>query len=180
MLVTGASGGVGSMAISLLAGRGYEVVASTGKADEHGYLRSLGASEVIGREDLAVEAGRVLGPERWAGVIDCVGGATLASVIRSTRYGGAGRGVWADRRHRPRHHCVPVHPPRRGPPRSRLGPHGDRGAPGSLGTKWKATSRPNASSRWWPARWGSVASTRRWPSSRPRRSAVGYCVDPKS
>jgi len=89
VLVTGASGGVGSTSVALLASRGYEVVASTGKADEHPYLLGLGASSVIGREDLAVEPGRVLGPERWAGAVDCVGGPTLAAVLRTLRYGAA-------------------------------------------------------------------------------------------
>jgi acrylyl-CoA reductase (NADPH) len=89
LLVTGATGGVGSMAVALLAGRGYEVVASSGKAAEHPYLLALGAAEVIGREDLAAEDGRVLGKERWAGAVDCVGGPTLAEVLRQVRYGGA-------------------------------------------------------------------------------------------
>ncbi len=66
VLVTGASGGVGSMAVSLLAGHGYEVVASTGKEAEHPYLLGLGATEVIGRDDVTADQGRVLGPERWA------------------------------------------------------------------------------------------------------------------
>ena len=88
VLVTGASGGVGSMAVAALASQGYEVVASTGKPAEHGYLRSLGASEVVGREDIA-ESERVLAAERWAGAVDCVGGKTLAAVLRSLRYGGA-------------------------------------------------------------------------------------------
>ena len=86
MLVTGASGGVGSMSVALLASRGYEVVASTGKDREHPYLTGLGAAEVIGR-DLGDDSGRVLGPERWAGAVDCVGGPTLAAVLRSLRYG---------------------------------------------------------------------------------------------
>lgn len=89
VLVTGASGGVGSMAVSLLARRGYQVVASSGKDAEHAYLRSLGAAEVIGRGDVAADAGRVLGKERWAGAVDCVGGATLAEVVRQLRYGGS-------------------------------------------------------------------------------------------
>jgi acrylyl-CoA reductase (NADPH) len=89
VLVTGASGGVGSMAVSLLARRGYEVVASTGKEAEHPYLRSLGAATVIGREDVMDSGTRVLGPERWAAAVDCVGGETLAAVIRSLVYGGA-------------------------------------------------------------------------------------------
>ena len=86
VLVTGASGGVGSMSVALLASRGYEVVASTGKDREHPYLTGLGAAEVIGR-DLGDDSGRVLGPERWAGAVDCVGGPTLAAVLRSLRYG---------------------------------------------------------------------------------------------
>jgi acrylyl-CoA reductase (NADPH) len=87
VLVTGASGGVGSMAVALLARQGFEVTASTGKHHEHDYLRQLGASEVIGRDDVIVEDGRVLGPERWAAAVDCVGGATLAAVLRTLRYG---------------------------------------------------------------------------------------------
>jgi acrylyl-CoA reductase (NADPH) len=88
VLVTGASGGVGSMAVAALAGQGYQVVASTGKDHEHDYLRELGASEVIGRDALA-DAGRVLASERWSGAVDCVGGETLAAVLRALRYGGA-------------------------------------------------------------------------------------------
>ncbi len=88
VLVTGASGGVGSMAVAALAHQGYEVVASTGKEGEHDYLRELGASEVVGRDGVA-DAGRVLAGERWAGAVDCVGGDTLAAVLRSLRYGGA-------------------------------------------------------------------------------------------
>ncbi len=89
VLVTGASGGVGSFAVVLLAARGYEVVASTGKDDEHDWLVGLGADRVIGRHDLDDAPGRVLAPERWAGAVDCVGGDTLAQVVRSLRYGAA-------------------------------------------------------------------------------------------
>jgi acrylyl-CoA reductase (NADPH) len=89
IVVTGATGGVGSMAVSLLARHGYEVVASSGKASEHAYLQGLGAASVIGREELLTDGTRVLGAERWAGAVDCVGGATLAGLLRSTRYGGA-------------------------------------------------------------------------------------------
>jgi acrylyl-CoA reductase (NADPH) len=88
VLVTGATGGVGSMAIAALARRGYDVVASTGKAQEHDYLRRLGASALIGRNEIA-EPGRVLSSERWAGAVDCVGGETLAAVLGSLRYAGA-------------------------------------------------------------------------------------------
>jgi len=89
LLVTGASGGVGGMAVALAAARGHEVVASTGRTSEAGYLVGLGASEVIGRDDLVVAPGRTLGPERWAGAVDCVGGPTLAAVLRTLRYGAA-------------------------------------------------------------------------------------------
>jgi acrylyl-CoA reductase (NADPH) len=89
VLVTGASGGVGSMAVALLASRGYDVVASTGKSSEAPYLAGLGASEVIGRDQLLADPDRVLGPERWAGAVDCVGGPTLTAVLRTLRYGAA-------------------------------------------------------------------------------------------
>jgi len=89
VLVTGASGGVGSTTVALLARHGYEVVASTGKDGEHDYLRRLGAAQVVGRDVVDVAEGRVLGPEQWAAAVDCVGGATLAGVLRTVRYGGA-------------------------------------------------------------------------------------------
>jgi acrylyl-CoA reductase (NADPH) len=87
VLVTGASGGVGSVAVDILAGRGYEVVASSGKDPE--FLRGLGASSVISREEAAGDASRPLEKTRWAGAVDCVGGETLAGVLRGLRYGGA-------------------------------------------------------------------------------------------
>lgn len=89
VLVTGASGGVGSFAVALLAARGHEVVASTGKTAERRWLLDLGAADVIGRDDLDVDPGRVLGPPRWAGAVDCVGGVTLARILRALRYGAA-------------------------------------------------------------------------------------------
>jgi len=89
VLVTGASGGVGGMAVALCAARGYEVVASTGRTSERDYLVALGAAEVIGRDDLVVAPDRTLGPERWAGAVDCVGGATLVAVLRTLNYGAA-------------------------------------------------------------------------------------------
>lgn len=88
VLVTGATGGVGSAAVSMLAGLGYEVVASTGKKEET-YLRSLGAADVISRDDTSVAAERPLDKQRWSGAVDCVGGATLSYVVRTLRYGGA-------------------------------------------------------------------------------------------
>ena len=87
VLVTGAAGGVGSVAIALLAGRGYRVVASTGRAGEAPYLTGLGAAEVIERATLS-EPGKPLQKERWAGVVDCVGSHTLANACAQTRYGG--------------------------------------------------------------------------------------------
>ena len=87
VLVTGASGGVGSLAIALLARLGYSVTASTGKADEHDYLRGLGASSVIDRAELS-GPGRPLQTQRWGAVVDSVGGATLANAIAQTTYGG--------------------------------------------------------------------------------------------
>jgi acrylyl-CoA reductase (NADPH) len=88
VLVTGATGGVGSTAVSILAGRGYEVVASSGKEDARDFLDSLGASEVIGRDEVAGD-GKPLGKQRWAAAVDCVGGAPLAGVLTQIRYGGA-------------------------------------------------------------------------------------------
>jgi acrylyl-CoA reductase (NADPH) len=89
VLVLGASGGVGSVAVGILAARGYEVVAATGKDDAHDYLRSLGAAEVVGREEVTAESDRPLESERWAAVVDPVGGAGTAYAVRTTRYGGA-------------------------------------------------------------------------------------------
>ena len=88
ILVTGASGGVGSAAVALLSNEGFEVVASSGKTTEHAYLKSLGASRVVGRQ-FTEDDGRTLGPQLWAGVVDCVGGTALAEALRTVRYGGA-------------------------------------------------------------------------------------------
>ncbi|MFA7667080.1 MAG: MDR family oxidoreductase [Burkholderiaceae bacterium] len=87
VLVTGAAGGVGSVAITLLAARGFRVVASTGRVDEADYLKSLGAAEVIDRETLSAP-GKPLQRERWAGVVDAVGSHTLANACAQTRYRG--------------------------------------------------------------------------------------------
>ncbi|GAA0990826.1 MDR family oxidoreductase [Subtercola frigoramans] len=88
ILVTGAAGGVGSIAIALLAGRGYTVVASSGRAETEGaYLRGLGATTVIDRSEFS-EAGKPLQKQRWAGAIDSVGSSTLANVLAQTSYGG--------------------------------------------------------------------------------------------
>ncbi|MBW1848035.1 MAG: YhdH/YhfP family quinone oxidoreductase [Deltaproteobacteria bacterium] len=89
VLVTGGSGGVGSVAISILTKIGYEVVAVGGMTDEGGYLKGIGAKEVIQREDAADTSGKPVLKARWAGVIDTVGGDILATAIKSTNYGGA-------------------------------------------------------------------------------------------
>ena len=88
VLVTGATGGVGSVAIALLAKLGHQVVAATGKAAEADYLKSLGASAIIDRAELAAP-GKPLQKERWAAVVDAVGSHTLANALAQTRYGGA-------------------------------------------------------------------------------------------
>jgi acrylyl-CoA reductase (NADPH) len=88
ILVTGATGGVGSQAVAFLAAKGYLPVASTGSPDASAWLIERGAHRVIGR-DVADNPGRVLATETWAGAIDCVGGETLAQIIRSLRYGAA-------------------------------------------------------------------------------------------
>lgn len=88
VLVTGATGGVGSVAVALLSAMGHRVVAATGKAAEEGYLRGLGASAVLDRAELAAP-GKPLQKERWAGVVDAVGSHTLANACAQTRYGGA-------------------------------------------------------------------------------------------
>ena len=88
VVVTGAAGGVGSVAVALLAKLGYAVVASTGRPEEAAYLKGLGATEVIERKELAGPP-RPLAKERWAGGVDAVGSTTLANVLSMTRYGGA-------------------------------------------------------------------------------------------
>ena len=87
ILVTGAAGGVGSVAIAILSGWGYRVVASTGRTSEAGYLESLGAADVIDRAELSAP-GKPLAKERWAGVVDSVGSHTLANACAQTKYGG--------------------------------------------------------------------------------------------
>jgi len=88
VLVTGATGGVGSVAVALLARRGHRVVASTGKREEEGYLRALGAADILDRRELSAP-GKPLGKARWAGVVDNVGSHTLANACATTRTHGA-------------------------------------------------------------------------------------------
>lgn len=89
VLVTGATGGVGSLAVSMLAKKGYHVVASTGKEAEHGYLRELGAAEVVSRAELAPEKISPLDQQKWAAAVDPVGGKGLAYILSTTQYGGS-------------------------------------------------------------------------------------------
>ncbi|MFZ4854879.1 MAG: YhdH/YhfP family quinone oxidoreductase [Desulfuromonadaceae bacterium] len=88
VLVTGATGGVGSIAVAILAGAGYRVVASTGKEADTEYLKGLGAAEVISRDAVAAGAEKAVLLERWGGVVDVVGGTTLVAALKSTKYGG--------------------------------------------------------------------------------------------
>lgn len=88
VLVTGAAGGVGSVAVALLAARGYRVVAATGRESQHEFLRGLGASDFVARSTLS-EPGKMLQAERWSGAVDTVGSHTLANVLAQTVYGGA-------------------------------------------------------------------------------------------
>lgn len=89
ILVTGATGGVGSIAVSILARSGFRVVAATGKSSDGAFLRNLGAAEVVTREQVTAGSERPMMQERWAGCVDVVGGDTLAAAVKSTRYGGA-------------------------------------------------------------------------------------------
>jgi len=89
VLVTGATGGVGSMAVSILAKLGYQVVASTGKPEEAEFLKDLGAQEVLDRNLLSLDSFAHLGKARWAGVVDTVGGPTLSTAIRTVKTGGS-------------------------------------------------------------------------------------------
>jgi acrylyl-CoA reductase (NADPH) len=89
VLVTGAAGGVGSVAVALLARLGFSVTASTGRRETHEFLAALGAAEFVDRSELSTSSGRPLESERWAAAVDVVGGETLATVLRQVRYGGS-------------------------------------------------------------------------------------------
>jgi len=89
VLVTGAAGGVGSVSVAILSKLGYAIAASTGRAETHDYLRSLGATTLVDRAEIAEPSGRPLDKERWAGCIDSVGGSTLACVLPQIAYGGS-------------------------------------------------------------------------------------------
>ncbi|MGJ7919834.1 NADPH:quinone oxidoreductase family protein [Neobacillus sp. LXY-4] len=89
VLVTGATGGVGSIAAAILAKRGYHVVASTGKQSEHDFLKKLGVKEILSREELIGEKIKPLDQQLWAGAVDPVGGKSLASILSKVQYGGS-------------------------------------------------------------------------------------------
>ncbi|MCK1984731.1 MULTISPECIES: NADPH:quinone oxidoreductase family protein [Peribacillus] len=89
VLVTGATGGVGSFAVSILSKLGYSVEASTGKESEHGYLKKIGAATIVSREDVYDGKLRALGKQKWSGAVDPVGGEPLASVLSQIKYGGS-------------------------------------------------------------------------------------------
>ncbi|MHB1208657.1 MAG: acrylyl-CoA reductase family protein [Acidimicrobiales bacterium] len=89
VLVTGATGGVGSLAVTFLGARGYRPVASTGSPTQAEWLQDRGATRIIARDEIADKPDRVLASERWSGAIDCVGGETLHHILRSLRYGAA-------------------------------------------------------------------------------------------
>ncbi|WP_428910161.1 NADPH:quinone oxidoreductase family protein [Niallia sp. Krafla_26] len=89
VLVTGATGGVGSLATAMLAKKGYEVVASTGKDTEHDFLKNLGATEIISREEVVGDKVKALDKQLWAAAVDPVGGQTLAAILSKIQYGGA-------------------------------------------------------------------------------------------
>lgn len=89
VLVTGAAGGVGSVAVAILHKLGYQVAASTGRAEAHAYLKDLGATTIVDRAEIATPSGRPLDKERWQGCVDAVGGATLACVLPQIAYRGS-------------------------------------------------------------------------------------------
>jgi acrylyl-CoA reductase (NADPH) len=89
VLVTGATGGVGSMAVDMLSSKGYSVTASTGKDSEHDYLKKLGAENIVGRDEVTPEKIKPLGKQTWAAAVDPTGGKPLASILSSTKYNGA-------------------------------------------------------------------------------------------
>ena len=159
VLVTGASGGVGSTAVAILAQRGHEVWAATGKPGEHDRLRDLGATGFLTRDEVTAP-GRPLDSARWAGAVDTVGTATLPYVLRTLRIGARGRLVRQRQRRRARDDRVPVHPPRRGAAGDGLGQHADRAASRPVAP---ACDRPaaRAGSRTGSPRSASTRSSRR-------------------
>ena len=167
--MTGASGGVGGTALAILADRGYEVWAATGKPDEAARLRTMGAAGILTRDEVTGE-GRPLESERWAGAVDAVGGATLPYVLRTLRIGGAVAASGQCRRRRARDDRLPVHPARRRAARDGFGQHADRRAGATCGIAWRptcgratsaCTARRSRSTRSTPRSTGSSPATAR-------------------
>jgi acrylyl-CoA reductase (NADPH) len=132
VLVTGATGGVGSVATALLAKLGHAVTCATGKAERGRLPDRLGARHVIDRAEL-VAAGKPLQKERWAAVVDAVGSHTLVNALAQTRYGGVVAGLRAGAGQRPAGHRAAVHPARRHAGRHRQRDGADRPAPRGMG-----------------------------------------------
>ena len=120
VLVTGAAGGVGSVAVALLSHLGHRVVASTGRQEQRAYLTELGAADLINRATLAAKPARPLDSELWAGAVDAVGGTTLATVLTQLKYRASVARLWSRRRQRPAGDGDPVSIARGQPARDRF------------------------------------------------------------
>ena len=139
VLVTGASGGVGSFAVGLLHEAGYRVAASTGSPDAHDWLGRLGADRILEREALAAGAARPLDSGEWAGAVDVVGGKTLEALLSRLKRHGTARGVRTGRGACLAHHGVSVHPARRASDRCGIRTHAPfpcDGKPGARLARW--------------------------------------------
>ena len=169
VLVTGASGGVGGTALAILADRGYEVWAATGKPDEAARLRAMGAAGILARDEVTGE-GRPLESERWAGAVDAVGAATLPYVLRTLRIGAAVASSGNAGGAEARDDGLPVHPARRRPARDGFGQHADPSPTRAVGSPRDrpAAARPRAS------------TAPRSPSTRSRRPSTGSSPAPRA
>ena len=174
VVVTGASGGVGGTALSILADRGYEVWAATGKPDEGARLLAMGAAGILSRDEVTGE-GKPLESERWAGAVDAVGAATLPYLLRTHADRGVGRGLRQCRRREVRDDGLPVHPARRRAARDGLGEHADRSPTRPLGSPrdGPAAARPRRARDRGNARHPRTRHSMR--SSPARRAAAGSC-----
>ena len=172
VLVLGASGGVGSTAVGILAARGFEVVAATGKQDEADWLRELGASEVLSREETSAESKKPMESERWAAVVDPVGGKALAYALRTTKYGGAVAASGLTGGTSLETTVFPFILRARLAARRRLGQHARRRAPQGVGAAGRrpAPERPRRVAS--PARSPSTTSTRSSTTCSPARASA--------